>query len=179
MSKVDKMCICGNIFSVYLYRKDTAKFCSRLCADKNRIKGCGYKCEKGSLAKMGTKNPMYGKIKKNPSRGALHSYMHKRLDGNKPNNCQLCGEEKKLELSSIEHGYTRNPKDWQWLCKKCHHWYDGHEKYLVYGRTKKRKKRVSVKCLCCNKEMFVLESSLPRKKYCSTICRDKYSPKTQ
>lgn len=55
-------CLCEKSFSVYPYRKLTAKFCSSECQKKYRIfKKSGYKCLKGSLAKSGNKNPMWGK----------------------------------------------------------------------------------------------------------------------
>jgi hypothetical protein len=137
-SNITKICKCGREFRIYPYRKDIAKFCSKKCSNKWRKKIIsGYKCPKGSMAKLGNKNPQFGKLKKNPSYEALHAYMHRILDKDKPLKCSHCGEEKKLELSSIEHKYTRNLKDWQWLCKRCHFYYDKHEKYLELGRKKK------------------------------------------
>ena len=36
-SKVQKECLnCGKVFTVYFYRKDTAKFCSNICSTKSR-----------------------------------------------------------------------------------------------------------------------------------------------
>lgn len=36
--KIQKKCLhCGNKFSVFLYRKDTAKYCSRHCLASNRV----------------------------------------------------------------------------------------------------------------------------------------------
>jgi len=116
----------------------------------------------------GKDNPSFGKIKKEPTLCALHQYMRKRVP--KPKVCSKCKLKKKLELSSKKHSYTRNIKDWWWLCKKCHHHYDGNEKYLIYGRLLKRKERIIINCLNCKKEIKILKSSLPRKKYCSRKC---------
>lgn len=127
----------------------------------------GQKTLKGSLAKMGSKNPMFGKLKEKPGNTALHLYMHKRMKSSGV--CEHCKEEKKVELSSKKHVYTRNPKDWQWLCKKCHHKYDGADKYLELGRYRKGK-WYKKKCLNCKIEINVPKRLMERKKYCSRKC---------
>ncbi len=175
-TNLKKLCSCGKEFKVFPYEKDIRIFCSKICANKYRKKKQpGYKCPKGALAKMGEKNPQYGKIKDNPGRVALHSYIHKRIDKDKPKNCEHCGEEKKLEMANKSHEYKRELDDWLWLCKKCHHHYDGHEKYLEYGRKLKKKERITINCLICKNEIKVLKSSLPRKKLCSRKCVGLYT----
>lgn len=58
---VIKKCNCGKKFSVFDYRKDTAKYCSTKCLFVFRpYKERGYKNPNGSLAKMGKKNPRFG-----------------------------------------------------------------------------------------------------------------------
>lgn len=57
---ITKVCKCGNEFVIPNCRRDKAKYCSRSCCGKYNPKHTG-KCPKGSLAKMGDKNPMYGK----------------------------------------------------------------------------------------------------------------------
>jgi len=42
----------------------------------------------------------------------------------KPLKCEICKKEKPLELSSINHSYTENPDDYQYLCVSCHRDYD-------------------------------------------------------
>lgn len=122
---------------------------------------------KRSLSKIGSKNPNFGKIKERPSLSALHEYMHKKLI--KPKECTFCHKKKKLELSSIKHRYTRNKKDWQWLCKKCHFHYDGHGKYLALKRVPGV--RYQKKCLNCKTIINnIIPSLLKRKKYCSRQC---------
>ncbi len=52
----------------------------------------------------------------------LHNYIRKIKV--KQQICTICNEEKKLQLASIDHTYTENPKDYMWLCQSCHHLYD-------------------------------------------------------
>jgi len=53
---------------------------------------------------------------------AKHFYMRKYKT--KPDRCEICGEKKKLELSSKDHKYTRNVDEYQYICKSCHVKYD-------------------------------------------------------
>jgi len=50
----------------------------------------------------------------------IHNYIRRRKNISK--NCENCNEKKILELS-FNHSlgkYTRNIKDYKWLCRKCH-----------------------------------------------------------
>jgi hypothetical protein len=50
---------------------------------------------------------------------ALHIWLWKNKP--KPLFCEECGENKRLDLANIKnHKYTRNPKDYRWLCRGCH-----------------------------------------------------------
>lgn len=49
---------------------------------------------------------------------ALHEWMFKRKF--KPVYCECCKKVPPYDLSSNEHTYTRDPKDWEWLCRSCH-----------------------------------------------------------
>jgi hypothetical protein len=53
---------------------------------------------------------------------SLHTWVRKnweKVKGKKPNKCQVCGQEKNLELSN--NGiYNREFKNWEWLCRGCH-----------------------------------------------------------
>ena len=60
MKRIYKLCKCGKQFEVYAYRAKTAKYCSRQCLGKYAKKFTG-KSDNGRLAKLGNKNPMYGK----------------------------------------------------------------------------------------------------------------------
>lgn len=102
------------------------------CQRANREYKSGYKCPKGSLAKLGDKNPMYGKYKKEISYAALHDYIKKRLKMS--NICQHCGEDKKLDLANKSQNYLRDITDWLWLCRRCHLIYDDNMKNLENGR---------------------------------------------
>lgn len=50
---------------------------------------------------------------------ALHRWIESRKP--KPEFCEKCRENKRLCLANMKnHKYTRNPKDYKWLCWKCH-----------------------------------------------------------
>jgi len=59
----------------------------------------------------------------------------------KPKICSVCNQEKKLELAFKDHfsgrknkaKYTRDFKDWLWLCRKCHMKLDGRLNNLKRG----------------------------------------------
>ena len=38
----------------------------------------------------------------------------------KPQNCNLCGKEAKLELANISQKYKLEISDWMWICRSCH-----------------------------------------------------------
>lgn len=42
----------------------------------------------------------------------------------KPSHCENCKEQKMLELSSINHAYTRDVDEYRYLCRKCHRKWD-------------------------------------------------------
>jgi len=173
-SSIMKICKCGKEFRVYPYRKDVALYCSLVCKGKFQYHPSGYKSLKGSLAKMGDKNPQYGKIKENPTRDALHSYIHKRLDPTKPKLCQHCGEERLLQMANKSQQYKRDLDDWLWLCVKCHQAYDGTLKYLELGRV--RGPRIEKKCLMCPTIIKdITPSKQDRKKCCSRRCVGLYT----
>lgn len=55
--------------------------------------------------------------------GSLHSWVKSRLP--KPNKCNDCRLEKRLDLANVSQKYKRDLKDWEWLCRKCHMSKDG------------------------------------------------------
>lgn len=59
--------------------------------------------------------------KKISERG-IHRWIAKRIT--KPTHCTLCNKEGRVELSNKDHKYSRNPKDYQYLCRSCHRKYD-------------------------------------------------------
>ena len=75
----------------------------------------------------GMNNPNWKGIRKdNPlskNSNAIHQYLkrkHKR-----PNKCFHCRKKKYVVLANIkEHNYTRNIKDYRWLCRDCHRKFD-------------------------------------------------------
>ena len=53
---------------------------------------------------------------------ALHSWIRKIKP--KSNLCEICLNDKKLELSNISGEYKRDIEDWWWVCRNCHRAYD-------------------------------------------------------
>jgi len=135
---ISKTCPCGNDFTIHDYRKDTAKYCSRSCTVKNRDNPLkGRKFPKGSLAKLRENNPMWGVTKvPRPGYAALHQWVKLRLD--KPSACEHCWRNTSLDLANKSGNYTRDLSDWLWLCKQCHHVYDGRDECLNIGRELKK-----------------------------------------
>ena len=60
--------------------------------------------------------------------------LHIRLRKHKPKplQCSMCGEIKKLELANISGKYKRDIRDFIWVCRSCHMWWDGRIKNLKY-----------------------------------------------
>lgn len=52
----------------------------------------------------------------------LHRYMKRILV--KPDCCENCSKCLPLDLSNKSQRYTKDKKDWQWLCRECHTKYD-------------------------------------------------------
>jgi hypothetical protein len=78
-------------------------------------------------ATLGRKNPYYGT--NNPrwkGENVSYSVLHKWIRRYKPSQsqCSMCGEIKPLELANVSHKYKRDIRDFIWLCRKCHKWYD-------------------------------------------------------
>lgn len=69
----------------------------------------------------------------------LHSWVRRRIP--KPENCQRCGEAGFIELSCLDHIYTRDLERWKYLCRSCHSAID--EKIL--NITNYRKTKI---CIC-------------------------------
>lgn len=52
----------------------------------------------------------------------IHGKMRRKME--KPEICMICNEYKDIQLASINHIYTENPKDWLWLCPAYHALFD-------------------------------------------------------
>ena len=52
----------------------------------------------------------------------IHQWIRKRKT--KPSLCENCGLERKLELSSKDHKYSRDPDDYRYFCRSCHRKWD-------------------------------------------------------
>ena len=69
----------------------------------------------------------------NVSLNKLHTWVSRRKI--KPEKCECCGKIKKLDLAS-KGKYTRNPEDYEWICRRCHMTKDGRIKrmHLIVNR---------------------------------------------
>jgi hypothetical protein len=70
--------------------------------------------------------------------GPLHDWVKYQLV--KPDNCESCGCNKKLDLCNISGEYKRDLSDWKWLCRSCHMTEDGRMNNLSLGRKRLKEK---------------------------------------
>ncbi len=116
--------------------------CTRLLDNSCYVR---YDLDMKNKYNIGKDNPNYGKhpsketlgkmratklAEKNPhwcgdkiGYGGLHDWIKRRKT--KPTLCERCGTRPAFDLANINHKYTRNLEDWQWLCRHCHMVEDG------------------------------------------------------
>lgn len=83
-------------------------------------------------SKLGVFNPMWVD---NPSAGSIHSWIRRNYP--KPKLCEECKIKPPLDLANIspsynKETYTRDIKNWEWLCRRCHMIKDGRMKKFVH-----------------------------------------------
>ena len=106
--------------------------------NKGLTKNNSLSVKQMSKAKLNNKNPNW-KGDKVGRPNALHLWLRRNNIVPKPKLCEKC--KKNLSFDLANKGiYDRNPKNWEWLCRKCHMESD--------GRTAKLKGR---KCGICGK----------------------------
>lgn len=117
-----KCLVCKKEFKVFPSRKDIRKFCSRICYYKSKIGyipwNKGKKCPQISEAKIGDKNPMYGKK-------LTEEHRRKISEANKGENSYLwkggITSRNKEIRNTIEFRLWREAvfsRD-NWICQKC------------------------------------------------------------
>lgn len=74
-----------------------------------------------SACKMGDLNPNWKGD--DVKYGGLHRYMARIIP--KPPLCSCCNKVPPYDLSNINGDYTRDPKGWEWVCRRCHLIQDG------------------------------------------------------
>jgi protein-arginine kinase activator protein McsA len=127
--KEKKRCLfCGKTFESYIYRKQF--FCSAKCRTDHTIQP------------------------EIPGRQAAHEFIIRRKP--KPPLCEQCKSKPPKDLASINgHNYTRDPKDYSWLCRKCH------------VRMDNGTKEKETKCHTCGSPFTHLRKN---RKFCSREC---------
>lgn len=83
-----------------------------------------------SQSKTGNKNNMW---KEKPQYGAMHDYI--KWYKSKPKFCMHCHKNKRLDLANKDHKYSRDFKDYIFLCRSCHMIFD----YKFNNRTRERR----------------------------------------
>jgi hypothetical protein len=96
--------------------------------------------KKISESKMGEKHPLWKGI--DVGYKSLHEWINNHFK--KENQCEFCGtkESKKFEWAVKEGNYTRNRKDYLFLCCSCHRKYD--RKYC-FGKLSKYKNELCLR----------------------------------
>ena len=96
---------------------------------------------KRSQSKLGAKNPRW----KGEQVGytGLHRWVHRRLS--RPNLCEICKQNYALDLANITGKYTRDLKNWKWLCRKCHMQMDGRLKPFLDSKIQKERNKIANK----------------------------------
>jgi hypothetical protein len=151
----------------------TCKFCNeRACGETraNRPRQyCSRACYKES--KKGSGNPNW----KGSDVGVngLHLWLKRNLQ--KPSNCQRCSFSRALDLANISpeynpKTYTRDAKNWLWLCRKCHMSTDSRAARLQASWSFQEQRT----CIKCNKQ-YVTKTR--QHIYCSSACRAKQNNK--
>ena len=80
---------------------------------------------KGKHDHNNSNNPNWKGDKAKPP--AIHEWIKKNKQ--KPEICEECGVDSKLELSSKTHEYKRDINEFRWLCRSCHEKYD----FKIFG----------------------------------------------
>jgi hypothetical protein len=76
-----------------------------------------------------------------------HALVRRHLLKLYPLRCMLCGSERNIEAANVsDNPYSRDKRDYIFLCKRCHVTMDGHDNNLTQGRLaveKARKERAA------------------------------------
>ncbi len=88
-----------------------------------------------ALSKIGDKHPLWAGNK--VSYGKLHVWIRRRLP--EPKQCQHCHKVKPYKLAydlACKGRYSRDLKNWWYLCRKCHMALDGRKESARYNHTR-------------------------------------------
>jgi len=124
----DRKCTkCGNIYPEtldYFHKNYRDKIgldtCCKICRNKKHVE---YRQKnKARIKQYDLERKTQFKNKVGVVSVAIHNYIKKRKP--KQEYCSICNKNKKLQLASIGHTYTREPEDYIWLCQSCHSLFD-------------------------------------------------------
>ena len=114
-------CGCGEVVTALDRRTRFKRFHQPSNKGKHWTLSAETKRKQG-IAKLDEKNPQWKGDQKIDYVG-LHVYVRRRLP--KPLVCQICKIKSPYDLANITGIYTRDLKNWQYLCRKCHMLSDG------------------------------------------------------
>jgi len=144
--------VCNNKFEREYRANRLPRFCSHAC---------------DGIAKKGKANVNWSGEK--ISRQSIHGWI--RLNYKKPKLCQDCGIKVPYDLANISptynpETYTRDIKNWRWLCRSCHMKSDGRSKKL-FENSQINEVRV---CRNCSKQF---NARFVKHYHCSKPCAQK------
>lgn len=120
--KACKKCGIVKPLSEYYKREDSRDGYHQQCQDCIREKSIKWNHSHKKQRRINDRKYWKKKYSKNPQfyirLKNLHIWMRKHKK--KQKYCTVCNEEKFLQIASIGHTYTKNPKEWMWLCLECH-----------------------------------------------------------
>jgi len=127
----------NSILKLFFHKKCWEEFTTTITSRKGlNCVGCGKEisitsvrcisCSNKNRPMFGEKNPHWGG--ENVTLGGLHQWL--KVHNPKPKLCERCKKYPPFDLANKTGNYTRNIKDYYWLCRKCHMETDGRLKNL-------------------------------------------------
>jgi rubrerythrin len=161
MKTVTVQCeICSKTFEkgIHAFKRHPKSCCSKQCLNKYLSK-----------IRLGNQNPNWSD--KPIIINSLHSYVKRRLA--KPDKCPSCHLVKRLDLANIAdkpnpETYTRDLKNWEWLCRKCHMEKDGRLNNFLESTVERRRRTIKFKVCPYCKELKRFYRKY--QKHCSRRC---------
>lgn len=118
--------ICSDTIS-YSSKSGHCRKCNNRLSKKNPLTRL-----KSSISKLSEKNPNW--VGDKIGRHAVHDWIKRRFP--KPTLCQICKIKEPMDLANKsktynKKTYTRDLKNWSWLCRRCHMISDGRLRLFI------------------------------------------------